>query len=70
MNEKVRINAYVVPHVKEYIDSQCEMYGISQGAFISLVVTEYMKQNDALETMKTITNSDILNYLEKLDKQS
>ena len=63
--DKVRLNAYVTKDIKEYIDEQCDYYGISQGAFISVVMRQYKQQNEALDTMKRITSDEILKRLEK-----
>lgn len=59
--DKVRLNAYVTKDIKEYIDAQCDYYGISQGSFISVVMRQYKQQNEALDTMKRITSDEILN---------
>ena len=55
-SNRVRLNAYVVSDVKNYIDKQCELYGISQGALISIVMMQHKKQNEALETMRVMSN--------------
>lgn len=55
-NNKIRLNAYVVSDIKKYIDEQCELFGISQGAFISIVVNEYKKQKEAIDSMTFIYN--------------
>ena len=63
--DKVRLNAYVTKDIKEYIDEQCDYYGISQGAFISVVMRQYKQQNEALDTMKRIASDEILSKLKK-----
>ena len=61
--DKKRLNAYITDDIKRYIDKQCDYYGISQGAFISIVMQQYRQQNEALNTMKKITSDDILNKI-------
>ena len=65
MDNKVRLNAYITKDVKNYIDSQCSVYGVSQGSFISFVVMQYKKQEEALSSMKKITNSDLLKLIDR-----
>ena len=63
--DKVRLNAYVTKDIKEYIDEQCDYYGISQGAFISVVMRQYKQQNEALDTMKRMTSDEIISKLNR-----
>ena len=66
--DKVRLNAYVVPEIKKYIDEQCDYFGISQGAFVSIVMRQYKQQNEALDTMKRMTSDDVLKKIIDNDK--
>ena len=61
--DKVRLNAYVTKDIKEYIDQQCNYFGISQGAFISVVMRQYKQQNEALDAIKRMTSDEIISKL-------
>ena len=65
--DKMRLNAYITEDIKKYIDEQCKYYGISQGAFISIVMRQYKQQVDALDAMKRMTSDDVLDKLMNKD---
>ncbi|MGL5649015.1 MAG: hypothetical protein ACRDDY_14290 [Clostridium sp.] len=43
---KVRVNCYVKSEIKEYLDSQCEFYGMSIGSFVSFVLMQHKQQGE------------------------
>lgn len=42
---------YLSDELQEYLENQCTVYGIGKSAFISMVLTTYRQQNEALLQM-------------------
>lgn len=54
MAKTERLNVYVAPNIKEYVVKECEKLGMSQSAFITMIINFY--KNDLL---KNLSNQDI-----------
>lgn len=46
--EKIRLNVTLTIEMKKYIEEMSSKLGISQNAFISLMLSEYKKNNPSL----------------------
>lgn len=62
--EKIRFNFYATEKIVGIIQKYTEELGINQGAFISMCIAEYAKNDDMLTNMKTIQST--LEDLQKL----
>lgn len=51
-----KLNVYVVPEIKEYIVKGSEEMGMSQGAFLTMIIQTYRSQTDTLSVMNNILN--------------
>lgn len=51
-----KLNAYVVPEIKDYIVKGSEEMGMSQGAFLTMIIQTYRNQKDTLSIMDNILN--------------
>lgn len=51
-----KLNVYVVPEIKEYIVKGSEEMGMSQGAFLTMIIQTYRSQTDTLSAMNNILN--------------
>lgn len=54
MAKTERLNVYVVPSIKEYVVKECEELGMSQSAFVTMVINQYRQQKDSLNTMNNM----------------
>ena len=54
MAKTERLNVYVVPGIKEYVVKECEELGMSQSAFVTMVINQYRQQKDSLNTMNNM----------------
>ncbi len=61
---KARISGYVKQEIKEYIESQCDFYGMSMGAYISMVVMQSKQQGEISNSLMEL--SEIMKRMEKL----
>lgn len=53
-DNKVTLNVYVVPEMKEYLAKQSEVYGMSISSFVAMVITTYRQQSDALAQLSKL----------------
>lgn len=54
MAKTERLNVYVVPSIKEYVVKECEDLGMSQSAFVTMVINQYRQQKDSLNAMNNM----------------
>lgn len=52
--KREKLSAYVVPELKEYIVSESEKMGMSQGAFLTMVIQTYRQQTQTMSTMEQL----------------
>lgn len=52
--KREKLSAYVVPELKEYIVSESEKMGMSQGAFLTMVIQSYRQQTQTMSTMEQL----------------
>lgn len=68
-DSKVRVNCYIKSEIKDYMDSQCEFYGMSQGAFLSLVLMQHKQSSElsssVVELSKVLEDIKILESSKK-----
>jgi hypothetical protein len=57
---KVKLNLTVAPVIKEYLEEQSEVFGMSISAYLTMIVNQYKQQNEALIEM-----SKLQGYLEQ-----
>ena len=69
---KTRVNFYATDRIISIIEKYTEDLGMNQGAFISLCISEYAKNDDMLNNMKTIqqTITDLQNLGESVKKEN
>ena len=51
---KTRVNFYATDKIISIIEKYTEELGMNQGAFISMCIAEYCKNDDMLKSMTTI----------------
>lgn len=54
---KTRINFYATSKIEELIKHYTEELGMNQGAFISMCISEYAKNDKMMENMTMIQNT-------------
>lgn len=64
MENKKRVNYYLVEDVWKFIEEQANEMGISQSAFITMVMLQYRQQSQAVSGIKNM--SSILDSLEDI----
>ncbi|EOU2088312.1 hypothetical protein C0L75_16270 [Clostridium perfringens] len=52
--KREKLSAYVVPELKEYIVSESEKMGMSQGAFLTMVIQSYRQQSKSISTLEQL----------------
>lgn len=52
--KREKISVYVVPELKEYIVSESEKMGMSQGAFLTMVIQSYRQQTQTMSTLEQL----------------
>lgn len=62
---RVRLNCMLMPEIKKYLDEQAEAYGMSVGAYLTMVIQQYRQQTSVIELMPGMLKA--LNE-QKLDK--
>lgn len=67
-NKRLKLNAYVVPEIKQYVVDESEKMGMSQGAFISYVLSEYMQGNLNRKFDYQLTINDLVRIINNLKK--
>lgn len=53
-SQRRRVNIYVTDKISDLIDKYTEELGMNQGAFVSMCISEYAKNDDMLRNMGTI----------------
>lgn len=53
-NNRCRLNIYLVPELKDYVIRTAEEYGLSQSAFVTMVLSQYKQQMISLEAMTNL----------------
>lgn len=48
---RVRLDFMVMPEVKRYVDEQAREYGMSVGAYVTMIIQQNRQQTNVLETM-------------------
>lgn len=51
---KIRMGCSVSPEIRAYIEEQCEFYGMSIGAYISMLVVQSREQKDSIKAMQNV----------------
>lgn len=51
-----KISCYVVPEIKEYLVSESERMGMSQGAFLTMVIQAYKQQTQTISGLEHLLN--------------
>lgn len=46
-----KLNVYLVPEVKDYVVKSSKEMGMSQGAFLTMIIQTYRNQKDSLSIM-------------------
>lgn len=65
---KIKLNAYVSSDIKDYIDEQCDFYGMSLGAYVSMLVVNYRQQTQAMNQLSEF--KDLVNQVKLIqDKE-
>lgn len=70
---KIKMNFALEENLKAWIEEQSEIYGVSQTGFISMALTQFKQQQEALNTMKDMgalmqKMTDIEKELKKVGK--
>lgn len=52
--KRERLNLYIVPELKDYVVSESERLGLSQGAFITMVLQIYRQGNDLSKNLELL----------------
>lgn len=65
--KKVPVNLNLVPSIKEYIEKEAIAFGMSNSAFVTLVINQYRQQNDVLAEMSKF--KDYINQLQDISNQ-
>lgn len=70
--EKARINFYATEKITSIIEKYTQELGINQGAFISMAISEYAKNDDMLRNMITLekTISELQALADSAKKES
>ncbi|MBI6019180.1 hypothetical protein [Clostridium perfringens] len=58
--KRVRMGFVLAPHIAEYIQETSEKMGMNKSAFLTMLINNYIEQNNALKTL-----SDIADELKK-----
>lgn len=61
---KIRMGCSVSPEIRSYIEDQCEFYGMSIGAYISMLVVQSREQKESIKAMQNVQM--LVNELSKL----
>lgn len=48
---RVRLNCMLMPDVKNYLDEQARAYGMSVGAYLTMVIQQYRQQTSVIENI-------------------
>lgn len=66
-----RVNIYVTDKISDLIDKYTEELGMNQGAFMSMCISEYAKNDEMLRNMATInqTIADLQNLTALVKKE-
>jgi len=51
-----KLYVYLVPEVKDYIVKGSKEMGMSQGAFLTMIIQTYRNQKDTLSVMNNVLN--------------
>lgn len=62
--KRVRLNVYLVPELKKYVDEQARNYGLSTSAYMTMIIQNQRFQNDALASVETAR--ELINRMESL----
>lgn len=64
---KDRMQLYISEHIKEYIATASDKFGISQSAFVTMCVQQYKQNERAVEFMQE--GPVLMKKIEELDKK-
>lgn len=64
---KVNLNIYLVPEIKEYLVKNSEAYGMSISSYVSMIITTYRQQADALLQISKM--DEMIRNLKELDNR-
>lgn len=48
---RVRLNCMLMPEIKKYLDEQAQAYGMSVGAYLTMVIQQYRQQTSVIENI-------------------
>lgn len=54
MEKKVRLNCYVIPDIKKYLEEQSDAYGMSLSAYLTMIIQTYRQQSDSISMMNSL----------------
>ena len=62
---KYRINTYITEEANDYINSECERYGMAKGAYLSFMLIQKKEQ---LQLMSSV--QELKNEIDKIEEKS
>lgn len=54
--KRVRMGFVLAPHIAEYIEETAEKMGMNKSAFLTMLINNYIDQNNALKTLGDIAD--------------
>lgn len=48
---RVRLNCMLMPEVKNYLDEQARAFGMSVGAYLTMVIQQYRQQTSVIDNI-------------------
>ena len=54
MDNRVRKNVYLNPDIADYLEKQANAFGMSQSAYVNMILYQYRQQTQALSDMSKI----------------
>ena len=51
---KIRMGCSVSPEIRQYIEEQCEFYGMSIGSYVSMLVVQAREQKESIKAMQNV----------------
>lgn len=65
-NSKIRTNIFLASNIKNYVDTQSDIMGMSNSAFITMCINLYRQQSEAQAVMSKF--DDLLKELKALQE--
>jgi hypothetical protein len=54
---RVRMNCMLMPEIKKYVDEQARAYGMSVGAYLTMIIQQYSQQKTVIENIPAMVKA-------------